>query len=1300
MNPDVLLHIALGAFAVFRLVVEPMLTASARSSFQESARSAYFIASLAAVRFLGTFFLCTALGAFVALALTLYVESIDVTAVAAEATPQAFEDVASILGFLVIATKSLSKIGLFAAVTPIGLLGIGLLHSSIWSTRGVEKEIQRELNELRKREHLESLPYDERMQEWETRIERAQKRGEDTEPLYQRLCELDLLRRVDPSLLRMIGLQASTRSPCQRVAEFMISGVVHKGMSRLAMVAALSATVLLVPASLVFTSQGLANAVTQTAQDLNDAKRNITLTIADRDAHVDLWNALADSSGSNVDPEVRRVSTVQNFCDPDDREGLSNDDCWFAAMFGRAFEVAWAKRFLSLSAPEAGLGEQEHSALSAGNVDRARREWAREQVLNESAQSRTTYPIDVVKVATGQEERWESVVLGAELLSRAESRPVTPVGRNAELRLSEALRIRPGSVTVSLADAPLSPHDLMARAATGVISAFVDISGIEGWLPGVGGRALSGALSEGASAFVEEKILRPSDAEHLVKASDVAAKTIIADALRSGEVSPGSMEVLGAFVDHSMAQRLREPLGQATALRFEDLSSTPQTPTVTLGARADPQMDGSAIKNVLSQYEPTALSPETTSLWSYDGLFPSLRGQAAITQEAVLLRAIDSDLAKDLFGLAPMVEVRPIPLSTANTEPPRAPEPGTPDGDVPPTRTPDKPPPGSGPTALTIRTPPNETVADTRVARAHSYSRLRGFVHIGGVLIGRDPETDINSPDLDVVAFRFFISPTPDSALWLEFEHVDGTNVKLGPYNPAIAHFALAYAADGRPTTVTMINADPLHDLKILLHPALIDTGLGCRAIRLDQFVAEFGRSNPHVNDPLERAFDEHHGLIALIRKAWADRFFAVTKAPESEHSAIDAINRPVFPKDGWAHDRIFRSHPLERAAGIRVHRNERSSTYSDLISLISPIADMIEASELPIFANVALKALIEEPARLLQPLRERPEYFDIDLLDVLQQCAEIIPANANSAEMSGCVRVAFSAPEMTQKYRHSEHFSWLAPPPRIVTWSGVRERPYELDKEMKFANMPHEVKEGPLRFVFQHAMPSPPFLAKSNTPWYLRGNDETSLVSDVEPWELGDLDDALNEAIHEGVSGNAAAMSVLLDLTEFTVLQRLFRAAFNGRLGPRFPIERFSKLARDTAARINRKETQTRRWISNDDALPKEFKKQFFSIYVHGRDQLDPPISDELHRIVAPCLRELGAQTFDAKSDLQKCELEKQAQGENGSSSPNDQLLEMTKQLDQLIVQFVAASRLRKAIGVSDDRKRLSAMLASCPVP
>ena len=1278
MSADALIFGALAAFAIVRFLVEPDLTSSLRGSAQEGSPSAAEIATLAAARFLGTFFLYAALGAGMAQALTIWVESIDVVALGGEATPPALDTVSNLLGLFHNIHGTLAKIGLLTAVAPTALLGVGLLYWSIRSARGVEKAIWREVDRLRRNEGLEDLPSDERMQEVEERIRVAHENHEDTAALYDLKYELDLLRRVHPSLLRRAGLKAPLQPLWLRGMGFMVSGTVYTGKSRVATASAGLATVLLIPASLLFASQGLSDAVAQTTQRLEEVRRNIVLLIAERDAStalesmpVNVVRSDADSTVTPAPPDAEPAEvSVQGWCDTVFRGDLSASDCKTAAKFGRALEVEWASRFHARGASNAQLPEPALSTEAAEEMARARREWTRERVLTANVRARTTASVDVVKAAAGDDGRWERVVLDAELTSRTESRPVTPIGRNAEIRLREFLRVRPGSITVSIVDAPLSSRELVGRAASGAISAFVDISKIEERLPGTGGRPLWGALAAAASEFAEETVIRASDAEFLAKASDVAAKSAIIEASRTGRITPETMNVIGDFVDDGTARRIHEPLGQATELRFENLASARQIPAVALGTRPDPHIDRFAVNAILRESVSAERPLETGALSSYDGIFPALKGQEAQTQHAEMLRTVSPELAERRFGPPPEVEAREFPSVPQNSRFPDNRRSSRRSEDTRSTRHPDGHAPASGPMELTIWTSPSETPAQAKVDRARSYSQLRGFARVGGVLIGRDPEPETAVAKIDLTEFRFFISDPPDSALRIELEHSDGTAVTLGPYDPAIVHFALAYAADGRPTTVTMITAEPLHDLKILLHPALVDTGLGCRAIRLDQFVDEFGLSDSSVADRRERAYHEHHGLIALVRRAWADRFFTVTAALEPElgfdrlerahqrkvseyDRIVDSLNRLHSENTPTQRSTTPRLQQLQRAIEDLERRAERSLIFSSLVEELRPMAEAVETTELPPFTAVAWAALRANPDRTLRPLRDRPEYFDGRLLDVLDRCAATIPETSSPADVSACIRTVVNAPSELQKYGHSRHFSWLAPPPQIVTWSGVREQPYEIDREFNFARVPLASGDEPLRFVVQNAMVGPPLFAVPDRPWYSLGKDESSFVSEIGPWELDELENDLHDSIQEGVSGDSEAHSVLEDFHQFTALQRLFRAAFAGRLGLGFPAEKLGVLATATALHINQDEIRTPRWNPRPLALELEIMEQFNAILERGVDEWETSRVDNFREIIEPCQTLLPFFSYGATSDRSSCELEAKVRQFHGSSPP-----------------------------------------------
>ena len=142
-------------------------------------------------------------------------------------------------------------------------------------------------------------------------------------------------------------------------------------------------------------------------------------------------------------------------------------------------------------------------------------------------------------------------------------------------------------------------------------------------------------------------------------------------------------------------------------------------------------------------------------------------------------------------------------------------------------------------------------------ARARSFSGLRGFSRIGGVLIGNEPEiAPANPADFSDISWRAGVDGIK---LSLVRRH-DGKLFELGPFMPDSVEKALAYAADNRKVTVTMISAPPLAELKVFVHPALIDTRTGCRAVELDRFV-DIYTGQSRVRQDSSNVFLQQDGL-------------------------------------------------------------------------------------------------------------------------------------------------------------------------------------------------------------------------------------------------------------------------------------------------------------------------------------------------------------------------------------------------------------------------------------------------------
>jgi len=112
----------------------------------------------------------------------------------------------------------------------------------------------------------------------------------------------------------------------------------------------------------------------------------------------------------------------------------------------------------------------------------------------------------------------------------------------------------------------------------------------------------------------------------------------------------------------------------------------------------------------------------------------------------------------------------------------------------------------------------------------------------------------------------------------------DGAELRSAPFPASIAYQALNYAADGRPLAVTMATAKPLPELKILLHPTLLDTSLGARIVDLDRLVDKHtGETPDHFREVATLRVTYEHALYQL---AWAQRLLLAT-SPASGLRAI-----------------------------------------------------------------------------------------------------------------------------------------------------------------------------------------------------------------------------------------------------------------------------------------------------------------------------------------------------------------------------------------------------------------------------
>ncbi|MCY3813540.1 MAG: hypothetical protein OXH15_17230 [Gammaproteobacteria bacterium] len=1173
----ILLIAGVCGFLLVRLGIEPRLgTWLADVTAKGRKAAAFGVAKVSVIRFVGTFCGLTAIGALIGRGLIWWVESLNEVAKVDEvALAEELELVNAALASLEVLRSALPPVGLTVALVPAVILFVLLAYMALQSGFGVERSIRRRRSRMRAallKGELAHENADERRRNVEAVIAEAHAAGEATE-VTERLCrllvELEIVQRLDDDRLEGTVLQALDekivraragavgaetiatlyeslvdfdvirhveaelkdagepglhRGWLSQTVAFVMGVSVLTAIRRLGAAVTMAATVLLIPASLVISAKEIREAADQAHANLENGRRNLTLALSAEETEADLEELTAvwpeeaadrgdggaetgsgESNEEGTPKDTGEESAVADTGDGDptvvgqteSREGRpeegqatdwclwapasSPEDCDPAAAFGRLYEIAWATflyREAGVSPPE--VSDQESSAW--------RREWTRRQVLAEAVRARGDSAVQVVAAAESDADAWRRAVVDADVRGSAYARPVTPVGQDAS---AEA---RPVLQTIDLAVAGSGPgrggSTWTGTALSGVISVAIDQLGVSD-VPGLGaGEGLAGALKQGLGSGLEE-FLRPvsgtgergveSDFKYFDRAAQVNNRRVLVAGIRNGRIDNAAFQALEGTVDRETIARYREAFGRVTAL---DVGKPGGPGAVGLElARGPDGPRAEALASHLRGLRRGAVA--VNALASYATLFPAVAGQSVGSLQAEVARIVDSKAADRLYGEA------------GNTK-----------------RASSKLGDGGRSTGIEHR-PTDATRGSAR--RARSYQELRGFHRVGGVLIGREPDGVSEDGGPDIVGFDSEVDEEGRSVV-LRLRQSRGSDIELGPYDAAAVHLALAYAADGRPTAVTLVSAEPLLDLRVLLHPAIVDTQLGCRAIVLDTFADALVPHGSSVDVERDRLNMESRWVVELYEYAWAAR-------------AVAALQRP----------------------GPICGLGEEDS--SDV--LLSAIAAMVRFG-----------VLSEEGGRpthgveaALEPLYDRPRQFDRDLVSVIRVCWErdsiesaVECIDGGAKQLVGRVSELGTIP-----------CSWFAEPAAMVTVSGVRERAYVLDSDLRFAMKPDGVDGGPLRFIVQNSFDS---------------SDSSS--EGVEPWELWSMEDDLQSAVLDEVKKDREAKSALLGMYEFTALQRLFRAAFGGRLGGDFPVARLARLARDTAEFVKDTEVRTRRWLES----------------------------------------------------------------------------------------------------------------------
>ncbi len=412
-------------------------------------------------------------------------------------------------------------------------------------------------------------------------------------------------------------------------------------------------------------------------------------------------------------------------------------------------------------------------------------------------------------------------------------------------------------------------------------------------------------------------------------------------------------------------------------------------------------------------------------------------------------------------------------------------------------------PAGAPPHLATPGRPPvNLAAAESELseafAAARSYGALRVSARIGGVLIGKLPDNQNGAPSIE----GFDWTQSADGVRF-SLTRDDGKVFIFGPFRAYIIRLALAYAADGRPIAATM----PLTPIarRIVIHPVLTDTALGCQAWRIDQFVEDFAEVRKDPPEAVSFIYSAH----ALYMLAWAAQF---------------ARLRANVPEDLTAAQQKYVAELSQEAQAIEANND-----------LVADARDALRHADSLVSPDKS-------------PLVVKTDYYDSALVNLLTQCSSRTRAVADFTQCVGSADYGDS---------YIKSYAWLVPPPHLYLESGVRERNYTLDPGLSFLTG-KEVESDfawPFNFTWQTTYDSERYFAQKS---------EDGSIAPERPFEIPAIQSSVNRNVALGVISRGAdsdEVRTLADIREFTLLQRFFRLALNGYLGAQFPVQRLVAL-------------------------------------------------------------------------------------------------------------------------------------------
>ena len=441
------------------------------------------------------------------------------------------------------------------------------------------------------------------------------------------------------------------------------------------------------------------------------------------------------------------------------------------------------------------------------------------------------------------------------------------------------------------------------------------------------------------------------------------------------------------------------------------------------------------------------------------------------------------------------------------------------------------------PTPRTMRVPaPSVSGAVDRsfanAVRARSFFRLRGFARVGGVLIGREPGPRPESaPALDLLGIHWELD---GDRVRLIVKDRGGQETTSRWFPRETVALALAYAADGRPTTVTMVEARPLEELRILLHPALVDTPLGRHVVQIDRFVDTFARTRhggPYFSQwRIDEAVRVDNQLL-LYKRAWAVRLGLLADWLERQGRKAESLKKRS--------DAL-----LEQTGGGLGQRLMLTFSLRNATAPKDPDHCLLTAKP-DFFDGALVKTMVGDDAPATV------EAFDEKVRAACRE--ELDEAEKSASSFLG------STDELKKLIQR-----WQVPVPTFTIWSGVRETHFAPTLDEVFPAEGREARPA-VDFMLQVAFTSPPYFGDGGLPDLQSpgANDELQKRYDHNPWEFPSIAPKVREAVVRALEdpANAPDKETYDAVSEFVAVQRFFRVGFAGGLGAQFPVELLAEL-------------------------------------------------------------------------------------------------------------------------------------------